>query len=938
MDWWLFAFFIGAILSLFLPIEPTSFYFFILIVFALSCYFYKPLMKSSGLFLGGAWMLFNGIQYQNIWQTNQLDINALVKDVQQVQGEVLSLSTLLLKPSLLPVKTAASRQTLLPESVKNDSRQRFNLKVVRLNNQGVKVPFIVRLSWKNPDINLAQGQYVTLQVKFKPAHGLANHGGFGYQTWLRSNNIVATGYVVNRKNSNKNSNQVINNKRSIRQTLFANYHKMLQQLPVKQQSLAPLLLALGFGDRSLLSSSVWKILQTTGTGHLIAISGLHIGLVASGVFFLVIGFIRYFPLALFFSVLRLRKETIYLVAGYLQCINIRYFAITLSLFSAFGYGYLAGFSLPTIRALVMLSLYWIARLMGIHLSIKRWFLLALLVLVLITPFSVFTGSFWLSCYAVVIIFITLWRFQFFLQSTNHTAGNDQKETFQGQNSSTVTITEGEAGSQHPLNHASVSSFHSLSLFFPQFVSLFFYLLLHLMKGLIIIQLALLLLLMPLSALLFQQVSVVAFLANMLAVPFMSFIVIPLCLLSIVFLFINDSIALILMSLAVHSLQLLWQWLSYLAEFSWSMITINHSQLVLLFFGVAIAIILIFSWKRAAQLMPYRFVSGNNIYLARVITLKMVTLVFFGLIFVVTLYIVTPFNKKENKSPWQLVMMDVGQGLSMLIIRDQQAILYDTGASYSTGFNMAEAVVVPYLKYRGINKLDKVILSHSDNDHAGSLAQLQNHIAIDKLMTNATFAKKIIGNSLPFSSLPFNVEVCMQGQSFSWQGLTFRQLWPEVQTVNQLSSGIFLKASNELLKDKNDDSCVIEISDGHHKVLLTGDVSNKVEKSLLKKYPHLTADVLLVPHHGSNTSSSAAFIAMLSPSIALVSAGYLNRWNMPTPKTVKRYQSHHLSIINTAKVGEVTLTFYEPRLNHPFIMQTITQQSYRENFWPFWFAN
>jgi competence protein ComEC len=178
-------------------------------------------------------------------------------------------------------------------------------------------------------------------------------------------------------------------------------------------------------------------------------------------------------------------------------------------------------------------------------------------------------------------------------------------------------------------------------------------------------------------------------------------------------------------------------------------------------------------------------------------------------------------------------------------------------------------------------------------------------------------------------------------------LTFRQLWPEVQTAPQLHTDDLLKAPEGILKDKNDDSCVIEISDGYHKVLLTGDISTKVESKLLKKYPHLIADILLVPHHGSNTSSSDTFISKLSPKIALVSAGFLNRWQMPRAKVVKRYQAHHINLINTADVGEVTLTFSKPtsntaaitqKMTQAAVMKTVEQQNYRYDFWPFWFAN
>ena len=227
---------------------------------------------------------------------------------------------------------------------------------------------------------------------------MANLGGFSYQTWLNSKSISATGYVLNNKD-----NKVIIAEPSLRQQLFNDYTELLTKY-WPEHELTPLLLALGFGSRSALNQDLWQVLQATGTGHLIAISGLHIGLVATGSYFFIMLFMRVLPLQFFAN------------SYLLQSLNIRYLAIGLSMLVALSYGYLAGFSLPTIRALVMVSLYWCLRLMGLNVSITRWLLLTLFLLTLTTPFSLFTASFWLSVYAVTVIFLTLWRFKLVISS------------------------------------------------------------------------------------------------------------------------------------------------------------------------------------------------------------------------------------------------------------------------------------------------------------------------------------------------------------------------------------------------------------------------------------------------------------------------------------------------------------------------------------------
>jgi competence protein ComEC len=128
--------------------------------------------------------------------------------------------------------------------------------------------------------------------------------------------------------------------------------------------------------------------------------------------------------------------------------------------------------------------------------------------------------------------------------------------------------------------------------------------------------------------------------------------------------------------------------------------------------------------------------------------------------------------------------------------------------------------------------------------------------------------------------------------------------------------------------ENDDSCVVLISDGLHKVLLTGDISQKVEARLMQRYPKLKTDVLIVPHHGSKTSSSEKFIAQLRPKVAIVSAGFLNRWRMPVTEVTKRYHQYSVQLLNSAESGQIVINFSE---------KGMFRQSYHSELWPFWFA-
>jgi competence protein ComEC len=867
MDWWLLTFFLGAILSLFLPEVPAIFQLFLLLCLGIGFFSYKKLRSSSGLCFGALWILAQAYLYHS-----QLP-NTFIDQMQKkqpfiVEGEVLSIQV---KPLNI-----SNNITISSTYLKSDTTKRFNFLVSKVNQKQLKSPIIIRLSWKKSSVEVAQGKKLLLNVKLKPAHGLANIGTFNYLSWLKSHNIVATGYVINprKKKSNTHSiikskepkpakklpmNKLLIEKNSFRQTLLNQYQSL-----TPNHRLAPILLALTFGERSLLSDEQWQVLQATGTSHLIAISGLHIGLLASSSFFIVMLFFQYLPL---------RNSR-------WQQRNIRYFAIAISLLLATVYAYLAGFSLPTQRALVMVNLYWFSRLVGINISSKRLILVTLFILLIISPFSLLTASFWLSFYAVAIIFVTLWRFKAWLYKGS-----------------------------------------SLWRFF---------------KGLFMIQICLTVMLIPITALFFQQISLVSLVANIIAVPWMSFFSIPTALISVLLMPLSESLAQCFMMVSLASLTWLWQYLDFLSKLPNAIFSLSLAQqLIVLILGITAFVIL--------YLLPFpcnkRVKKRMLIMLILVISLSLLIEYLPS-----TSSINSYFSPKQESNnihdiisqnnnetiPWKIIFFDVGQGLSILVEKNNHAILYDTGAAYPSGFTLSEAVILPYLQYSAIDKLDKVILSHSDNDHAGGIIPLIENIAIDEIISNdknitqstiTTLSKAISITTGPIQS-PIPITDCDPKQSFVWQGLTFDILWP--LAVN-FSDGLPRKG-----KQKNDDSCVILITGLQgNTVLLTGDISSKVELLLLDIYPELSVDILQVPHHGSKTSSTRQFLGQLSPKIALVSAGYLNRWYMPVAAVKQRYYDGNITLLNSAELGQIIVTIDE---------RGMIIQSYVEDLRPFWFSH
>ncbi|XQW84007.1 ComEC/Rec2 family competence protein [Thalassotalea piscium] len=445
MDWWLVTFFMGAIFSLFLPIVPAFFYVFLFLICFILAYSNQYSRNYSGFFLGCAWIIFIASSYQNIWHTNQIDEKFPANRIVEAIGKIDS----------------------IPDC--KEKRCRFNFVSYQLNNRLLAHPLNIRLSWDVTTSIPKQGQSWLLFIKIKPAHGLANKGGFSYQTWLRRHYLHATGYV-----RNKEANQLLSDTVNYRQQAFLNFNAIMPK-----HYLMPIIQALTFGERSGLDKSHWQILQTTQIQHLIAISGLHIGIVFGFSYFFISLIIRSIPFPQLLSSCRLTRHFYLHHEDLFLNGNSRLFTLTFSAYCAGYYAYLAGFSVPTLRALVMIYWFLFLRLLAIKVSVQTWVSLSIVAIILFMPMSLISMSFWLSAYAVCCIFIIVWRF---------------KNTF---------FTQASA-SDHLWLNIKIKS-----------------------KQLLLLQTSLTLLMLPLATLLSGQFSFVALLANLIAVPLVSFIILPL---------------------------------------------------------------------------------------------------------------------------------------------------------------------------------------------------------------------------------------------------------------------------------------------------------------------------------------------------------------------------------------------------------------------------
>ena len=222
--------------------------------------------------------------------------------------------------------------------------------------------------------------------------------------------------------------------------------------------------------------------------------------------------------------------------------------------------------------------------------------------------------------------------------------------------------------------------------------------------------------------------------------------------------------------------------------------------------------------------------------------------------------------------FRIQVVDVGQGSAAVIDTRNHRLLVDTGASFRSGFNMLQAAVVPTLRSSGANRIDRVLISHNDNDHAGGLSLAQ------ELYPQAYY----VGAARP----------CHSGERWHWDGVTF-----SVLVDNQAGSS-------------NDASCTLVVTNGTRTAFFSGDISSIIERSLLPQLPR-KIDWLLAPHHGSASSSAPGFVSWLKPSVVVFSTGRHNRYGHPRPLVVKRYLRRGAEVFNTAEHGAISWSSHQP---------------------------
>lgn len=629
-------------------------------------------------------------------------------------------------------------------------RQRISVSIIRAGGK-IVAPVIGAWIYVNNPSQYCLGQQWRMHLRLRAIHGRLNEGGYDSQRNAIATHIPLQGKILKAWPLNLTC--------SLRWQILNRQLKQFQSL-----SQGGVLEAFIFGSRDNIPTNISQLFRETGVAHIMAISGMHITMLA------LLGLVICRLLQIFLPSRFINYQTP-LYSGWVIAII---------------YTWLSGSQPSALRALFALTIWVIIRSYSVNLGSGQVLILCVASLFFIDPLLVLSDSLWLSVIAIIILLI--W-----------------------------------------------TRFFTLPDYFQAKWQWSWLRLLHL-------QLGIMLLMLPIQISLFKGISFTALQTNMLAIPITSFITLPLSLLALLTSF-TPVISTLLWQLAERSIHwvillLEWQrgWLPLVNPLGWAYII--WGGLILLRLG---------GWQR--------------------FPLSVCTLYF----------CLELFSSRDSAVRWQVDMLDIGQGLAVVIRQNQQAILFDTGNRWPEGDD-AKQIIIPWLQQQQL-QLQTIIVSHSDADHSGGLASLQRAFPTVPIKSNYN-PKQHLG--------------CQRGKQWQWQRLKFTVLWP----VTPSKQG------------KNNDSCVVKVSDGHFSLLLTGDIERSAEFALVElEKQHLQATFIQVPHHGSRTSSSELFLRRVAGEVALTSVARYNAWRFPSPAVQSRYHQAGYKWFDTAISGQISLKIY-----------------------------
>ncbi len=758
---------LGIAVVSYLPVLPSVLICLPILLLAIVCARRPQVKYITPFMLGVFWGVAYGYVTESTWLPSEYEGQNLL-----VTGVVTGLPTI----SEKGVRFDFLIDTIKPLSLSKHSKSSWSTE--QFNSLALQK---IVLSWFD-QFQLEPGDAWQFEVRLKRPRGQVNPHGFDYQAWLMRNGIDATGYV----RTSAFNQELAKTSLHFDVVVSRLRYQMKQRLEglLADRPERSLIQALVVGDKQGISQERWQLLRDTGIIHLVVISGLHVGLMATLSYLLVRVALPFFPAAI-------------------RYFSAQQYAAFAAIAAAFSYALFAGFALPTQRAFIMVAVAMLGQLLTRTIPLDSGFCIALVLVMLLDPLACHSHGFWLSFMAVFVLIY---------------------------------------GLTHRIKIRGSSRWFNMDWLRAQW-------------------LVFIALIPPLMYLVYGF-SLLSPVANMIAIPLVSLLVVPLALLGVAVSIFNDIVAEFLLHMAESIMHFLLQLLEEI-----QVVFANHA--------------IDSTWSINAEISLVAVITaclGGLLLLApRGIPVRWCGIFLFA-------PLLLPNNQVIPHGEFKLTVLDVGQGLAVVIESASHVLVYDTGPSYGPNSDAGDRVVMPYLSGRGIHVIDMLIVSHGDDDHAGGVDSIVSGAKPRKIMSGEPARLK---EDYPTVS----IADCHQRYDWQWDGITFE----------------FLGIDNKSYKTANDQSCVLRISNAKFTVLLPGDIGKQVERDLLRLgIAKLGANVVLAPHHGSKSSSSWRFIQAISPDTVIYSSGYNNSFNHPNANVMQRYQRQGAKSYNTAETGAVTV--------------------------------
>jgi len=699
------------------------------------------------------------------------------------------------------------------------------------NNSYIPVTGNIRLVVP-PDLSFQYGDFIRFHSKIKKIQSFHNPGSFNYERYLNRQGIYVSGFVANsagivliRHNSADHFWYYIENFRLHLQ------HLIYVNAPTPQREI---LEAMIIGNQKAIPPAVQDDFAKTGTSHILSISGLHIGMVAAGGFFLIF---------------LLLKSSEYLMLKF----NIIKMATAAAFIPVIIYSLVAGMGTTVLRSTLMALAFLAALMIRKQRDLYNSLFGAALIILIITPESIFEISFQLSFSAVFALLYIVPRF------------------------SNITL-----GTPSSAPHWLQKLIRHVYIF-------------------ILVSIAATLGTMPLIVFYFNRVSAVTIFANAIAVPLLGMLTLIPAMASILTAPFSPWLTGFFIKTASFLTGIAVDIIHRLASLSWSTFSFakpNIAEIILFYFFIFFLIETIApqgkinnrgfaarhrSFVKAALLISVAFILADAVYLA---------------------------FKDQYSTDLKITAIDVGQGSATLIQLPYGInMLIDGGGFSDSSFDMGKSVIAPFLYSKRIGKINVVVLTHPHPDHLQGLIYIVNNFDVKEVWCTGVKAdddryllwektildKKIKIRQLSSQSPPENIS-----------GAHIQFLWPLHEKIHNNQ-----EVSDD---DTNDSSLVTKITYGDRSFLLTGDISESVEARLIASGQTLKSDLLFMPHHGSNHSNSLDFIRAVSCRYAIASAGRNNVFRHPQPAVLNRYTSAGVTIYRTDQDGAITVLTDGKKIN------------------------